>query len=235
MRRTAGLLVAVALLAGCGGGEGEERAEAPTAEETTAPAPTQERARPLRPGPLRPGRYKTKRFHPALSFTVPRGWTANPEHPLFVGLAYRDARRNFVLAFVRPARVVDPSRTYRSLEVPEKALLPVPEDLVGWLATHPRHKAGPRFAARVGDEAGEAVDVRVVSGYRAAGCSAPCVFTFSIEPGFVLFSDEGQKIRGIVIDVAGEEVLVAVLADEETFGQSMRKAQELLATVDFGN
>jgi hypothetical protein len=152
-----------------------------------------------------------------------------------VGLAYRDARRNFLVAFVRPARVVDPARTYSSLDVPDEALLPVPEDLLGWLAAHPRHKAGPRFAASVGEAAGDAVDVRVVSGYRGAGCSALCVYTFSIEPGFILFSDEGQKIRSIVVDVAGEEVLVAVLADEETFEQSMRKAQELLATVDFGN
>jgi hypothetical protein len=191
------------------------------------------RAKPLQAGPLKPGRYTTKRFRPGFSFTVPRGWAATPEHPLFVGLAYQDAQRNFVVAFARPARVVDPTRTYTSLDVPADALLPVPEDVLGWLATHPRHEAGERFAASVGEVEGEALDVRVVSGYPGGGCSGPCVYTFSIEPGFILFSDVGQKIRSIVADVGGQEVLVAVLADGKQFEQSIRKAEQMLATADF--
>jgi hypothetical protein len=226
------LLVASLLAAGaCGDDDDEDRSaatsEAPTETSTEAAA---SEPLPQAPGPVPPGTYTTAVFEPGVSFSLGRGWRVlAPETPTFATLVHGEDQ-DPLLAFVRPVRVFDPRRRYGG-EVPEDALLPVPDDLVDWLARHPRLKTTEPKEVTVGGVRGEQIDISVESPY--AACLEPCVMFFATGPDFFVQAVESQDIRATGLEVESQQILIGILASERNFDELVPIAERVVQTVDF--
>ena len=226
------LLVALIVTAGaCGDDDDEDRTPA-TQETSTGETTTEAVAEPLPrvPGPVPPGAYTTAVFKPTVSFTLGRGWRVlAPESPTFATLVH-GADQDPLLAFVRPVRVVDPGRRYEG-EVPQDALLPVPDDLVGWFARHPRLKTSGRKTVTVGGVRGTQIDISIEAPYPA--CLEPCVQFFATAPGVLVPALDSQKIRATQLEVDGQRFLIGILAAEEGFAELVPVAEQVVETIEF--
>jgi hypothetical protein len=227
------LVAAVLTVGACGDDDDQEPATA-TRETTAGASSGAEAAEPLprAPGPLTPGAYVTEVFEPTMSFSLGRGWRVlAPETPTFATLVHGGGGEP-LLAFVRPVRVVDPERRYPR-GVPESGLLPIPDDLAGWLARHPLLKAGERKTVTVGGVRGTQIDITVESPYRSAGCPAPCVLFFATSPEFMVQATEGQRIRATILEVDGEQIAIGILASDEGFEELAAPAEQVVETLRF--
>jgi hypothetical protein len=187
---------------------------------------------PRTPVPLKPGRYVTTVFKPKLTFALGPGWRVlSPEDPRFVTLVKGD----LLFAFMRPIRVIDPARVYLKDDPPPDAYLPLPRDLVGWLANHPRLKASRVRSVVVGGVPSRQVDTLLQKGYRWRVCSEPCVLLFATRPDFIVYGGVGDKIRTTVSKVGGDTVAFGALAsDERSFARVIGEGDQLLRSVRFG-
>jgi hypothetical protein len=227
------LLVAAFLTAGACGDDDDDADRAPATSDTPAGTSTEAAAAkplPRAPGPLPPGAYTTAAFTPTVSFSIGRGWRVlAPEDRTFATLVH-GADQDPLLAFVRPVRVIDPRRRYTG-EVPEDALLPLPDDLVEWLARHPRLNASGRKAVTVGGVRGTQIDIAVESPYPA--CLDPCVLFFATSPDFTVQAAESQKIRATRLEVEGQQILIGILASERRFAALVPVAERVVETIKF--
>ena len=232
-KRLLALLVALIVTAGaCGDDDDEDRAPATqetSTRETTTEAAAAEPLPPV-PGPVPPGVYTTGVFKPTVSFTLGRGWRVlAPESATFATLVH-GADRDPLLAFVRPVRVVDPDRRFTG-EVPQDALLPVPDDFVGWFARHPRLGTSGRKAVTVGGERGTQIDISIEAPYPA--CGGPCVQFFATAPGSLVPASDLQKIRATQLEVDGQRFLIGILATEQGFAELVPVAEQVVETIEF--
>jgi hypothetical protein len=81
----------------------------------------------LRVGALAPGAYATTAFEPRLTFTLGEGWSASFQDD-DDEVALEHASGTF-LYMTRVTKVIDPATL---------STVAAPDDLVGWLSTHPR-------------------------------------------------------------------------------------------------
>lgn len=205
------MLLTIGALAIGGCGEADGGADAPRSRATPAPqAAAESRGRPLPkvPGPLKPGVYTTS-IKPRLRLKLGRGWRLlNPDTILFG----EDPAKGPILSVIEPARLVDPRRRFLGEKVPTDALIPVPRDLAGWFARHPRMNSRPPERAMLGGRRVQRVDLRVDRGYPFKNCPGPCVLLFAFGPGQFGFVPEKTAVRIYVIDGPTGPIPLGMLA-----------------------
>jgi hypothetical protein len=176
------LLIALGLLAACGGGD-EEKAAAP-AKPSVTPFPSIDRA------DLEPGReYTTQQFKPTITLTLPEGeWIAagadSADH-VEIEPTPEDPVDSSAIAFHHMTQVFPPETG----GVTPGDAVPGPDDFAAWLTTHPHLKTTkPKPVEALGLK-GVSIDVRVKSSqprkYKDCGkVEGDCVVMFvgKVEP-----------------------------------------------------
>ncbi|MEZ0241468.1 MAG: hypothetical protein ACAH65_11780 [Chloroflexota bacterium] len=213
----------------------------PTASPSVSPSPSPPAAAPLpsgvsytNPGPLgagtgseigKPGRYQTLQFRPTLRFTVPAGWSVGSLVNTFVGgledvagipLSNGDGE----IVVTTPTSVDPPA--------PGDAGSPVPADLIAWLA------ADPQFTIMSGPTP---VTIGGVAGNEIEGALAA---TARLDPdeGFYRPVDflpllPRHHFRFAVLEVDGQQVLVATVANADVFETFRVEADAVIRSFEF--
>ena len=149
VRWLAGAAVLGIVLVGCGAASTQPTSAhvtpSPTAASTVAPSGPL----PLTSGALAPGQYTTTTFEPTLRFAlVEDGWRGMfPDDEDEVALEGPDGA---FFAITRVTKVIDPTTG---------AAVAVPDDLIAWLASHPKLSAGTAEAVTIAGVSGQWVDV----------------------------------------------------------------------------
>jgi len=184
----------------------------------------------LRQGQLEPGTYVAEGFEYPFSFrTTTDSWSASVLEPTWVGLI---RRANYVHVQVWDG-VFDPtSRTARPAD-----LEPVPTDLIGWLADHPRLDATDPVPVLIGGVSGFRVDARVAEALPSMPpeCGGlRCVVLGRVAgEGELVDVEVGQIARLVVLDVPGGQILILYRAPVGRFERFSTIAERLLATFEF--
>jgi hypothetical protein len=189
----------------------------------------------LAPGRLEPGPYRSRAFVAAFELELGDGWYGlQDELPDFVAIG-KGAEGEETIALMYPSRflgVLDPAREF--IEDPtEQDLAPTPADYGGWLETHERFEVGAPVGVEVGGYEGVSFEATVKSGYETSGCPKPCVLVFAASNSAIYGSLQGYRERNIVLDVAGDQVLINISAPEATYDAFLQEAEEVLKTLRF--
>jgi hypothetical protein len=169
MRPLTLIFALVAILAtGCGSGTAATASAVDAGKAQTSDA----EPRPVCPnpeggdclGPLEPGTYTTVSFSPAITYTVPAGWTNGEDLP-----------GNFLLQLEDDPRYVgiyrDANAPYRCEEHPDPDVSQTVSDYTRWLRRHPLlHVSRPRPVS-VGGLHGVAMDISKAPGTAGKGCT----------------------------------------------------------------
>jgi hypothetical protein len=147
------------------------------------------------------------------------------------------------VAFVQSSRVVDPAKDWDE----EDNIVPVPDDLVAWMADHPYHEAEEPFDTMVGAEPARAVDIFVAEVPRNGwpSCGGQCVLWLPLsvdqEDGPVSTDDLvfggalEEYDRMIVVEIGGQQLLADMGSlKQNALDRFIPVAEEVLATVRFG-
>jgi hypothetical protein len=220
----AGMLAIVMLvLTACGGGSAAQEEKAEKVRHIPEDSQTYEGE------PLPAGRYATDEFEPAMSFSLPEGWTrGGPELADIWDL--RDFENDaFWVMFSNADEVYDPKGS-------EKVkIAPPPEDMVGWLRANPHLKPEEPKPTSVGGEKGVRFDAIVTGAVETPLCPG-CVDLplFRYSDGETAGVEKGEKIRFIVVDdIKGETVTIFVESSPQGFEEFMPKAQKVIETVEW--
>jgi hypothetical protein len=202
-------MLAVALLAGCGGEDGRSQTR-PQAKQAPAVTPFPS----IDFTDLQPGReYTTRQFTPRIRLTLPQGkWNAEsadkPDH-VEIQAEPAGAVTAAGFGFHHMTKVFDPAK---GGAVPGDAV-DGPDDFAAWLTSHPHLRATPPKPVRVLGLEGVSVDVRVKSSqptkYRDCGkVTGECVVMYigGIEP-YVYGSDTYGRFL-ILEQPDGKELVV---------------------------
>jgi len=182
-------------------------------------------------GDVSAGTYTTTRFERPFSFTISDGWsTPSGDQPDALELQRRGARPSFVddLSFLRVTKVYSP-RTGNVVTAPRR--------LLAWLRNHPAFRTSEPVRTSIGGASGFRVDASVRSVPEALECFlSPDIACFPVfetrgVSTFVLF--KGEKVRFIVLNVAGKKVTIVLETAARRFPELLRDANAVLATVDF--
>ena len=220
-------------LGGCGG-------------DAAPPAVTSQlvRAQPTCPNPeggsclgtLRPGTYTTRAFAPAITYTVPRGWTNGEDLP-----------GNFLLQRKGDNRYMG---IYRDANAPLDCLEAfdpaVPQSVTAyarWLRRHPLLRVTPPVAVSIGGLRGVYVDISKAPGTRGQGCP------FSELGGDVPFIIGGRgpaSLLHVILDTPGFEerlfllrrgrgnVVIEVGPEGASLGAYLQEVMPILRSLKFG-
>lgn len=216
----AALGVMIGSLAGCGTG-GAVTSAAPTAiaASTATPAPT---ASPLESGlhkitagSLAAGDYTTTVFKPTLHFTLAEGWNGNfPDDADGVALNRGDDRS--ILGMSQVSQVVDPA-THKAV--------PVPDDLIGWLAAHPSFEwAGPSAPVEIGGLSGGTLKGELKDGKPQTDIFAYDTGNFRAVPG--------NPIQFYVLALDGGNLTIVVMAEDSYFAEFSTASQAVLDSLE---
>jgi hypothetical protein len=198
---TAALALLAILLTGCGGDAaaaprlthtGVGHAKAQTADATPV-CPNPNGGQCL--GPLEPGTYTTVTFSPAITYTVPAGWTNGEDLP-----------GNFLLQLAGDQRYIgiyrDANAPYKCEEHPDPDVRQTVSDYTRWLRANPLlHVTKPRPVS-IGGLHGVVMDISKAPGTKGKGCT---VDTFE---GFVPFIVGGRgpaSLHHVILDEPGFE------------------------------
>ncbi|MDQ3716135.1 MAG: hypothetical protein M3381_08995 [Actinomycetota bacterium] len=229
-RRLAVMIVCVSVaLAGWGGVRtlsdylvrGDGQAVAPV---DLPPQPT---ARALLDGQLEPGIYDAELASYLFSIeTRTDDWSVLVAQPGWIALTFRQ----YILHFQIWDSVVDPAAT--SAETQQ----PVPEDLLTWLAQHPRLTTSSPTEAGMRGVQGEQIDVRVVRPLEQAPaeCSGQqCVILARALGGEQVDIEVAQLARIRILGPPGNQLVVFYRAPESEFAVLEQAAEQLLADIRF--
>lgn len=243
---------AVALVAGCGGGDEPASSRpiqaGPATTSTTSAAVVG--PQPVAPGPLAPGSYETVKFRPKLSLRVGEGWSllGDAENGIALAPEFDPATGPKKQVTVTAVKWVfdKPLLTDKELDANrERHIRPAPRDLVGWLRANPYLKLSTPRPARLGGRRGVRFDLAVKKVPGPSNCQqfAPhhCVMLFPItrgsgEPIDLVEVDEfpgRYTTRYTLVEVRGQPVLVGVGAPADQFKAFAGEADTLLKTVSF--
>lgn len=149
-------------------------------------------------------------FDPHLSMVFGDGWTAvvppDDDEIALEGLAF--------LAISRPSLAVDPNTGQN---------VPLPDDIIEWIATHKNLDATEPVATTLGERAASMIDATALEGTK--------IFAFSAADAILL--GKGDVMRLIVSDVNGTTVTALMIAPPAEFDQAVAAGQELLDTLRF--
>ena len=200
-------------------------AVAPAPTSTSAPAPssaTAPAASPAATGPhkltagsLAAGDYTTTEFQPTLHFTLGEGWGNNfPDDSDEIAL--NRGIDTSMVAMTRVSQIVDPS-THKAL--------PVPDDLIGWLAAHPGFSwDGPQTA----------VEIAGVSGWTLQGKlkgETRNVDMFVYDTGNMR-AVPGNRLQYTVLPLDGPDLTIVVMAVNDQFAAVSEAARTMLDTLE---
>ena len=190
---------------------------------------------------LAAGAYVADRFRPAFKFRVGPGWAAYIHRPtfFFLSLGRADLVRPKALSFQTLHKVVEP----KASNLFTGKLQPPPQDLVGWLQQHPFMKVSSTTPTTVGGRQALQVDALFTSapkGYGAPGienrgCPVPCVILWTTErkKGQFVFFVKEERVRFIILKVAGEELVITIEALADDFDQVLAESEQVLRTLNF--
>jgi len=197
--------------------------------QVVAPAdiPAQPTARALLDGQLEPGLY-TGDLTPYLFSLETRtdDWSVLVAQPGWIALSFRQ----YILHFQIWDSVVDPAATSA------EAQQPVPEDLLTWLAQHPRLSTSSPSEAAVRGVQGQRTDVRVVRPLEQtpAECSGQqCVILARASGGEQVDIEVAQQARFRILGPPGNQLVVHYRAPESEFAVLEQAAEQLLAGIRF--
>lgn len=172
--------------------------------EITGPTP------PFGIGAVPAGLHDFTVFSPRLSMVFGDGWTAvvppDDDEIALDGPVF--------LAISRPSLVVDPDTGQN---------VPLPGDVIQWVATHRNLEAGEPVAATLGERTASMIDATAMEGTK--------VFAFSAADAILV--GKGDMMRLIVSDVNGTTVTALMIATPAEFDQAVAAGQELLDTLRF--
>jgi hypothetical protein len=141
------------------------------------------------------------------------------------------------LIFTNPVTVFDKNSSEKPIENS------APKNVKGWVSwfrSHPNLETSKPIERRVGGRSAVQLDINSASPadeFSAYYCGAPCVLLYpSGDSPIVTYSHSyyvNVKDRFVILDVQGETVVINVAAPEDKFDEFVRKAQEVLDTVEW--
>jgi hypothetical protein len=237
MKTTSTLGVALTLtaisLSGCGG-------DAPPADVT----PQLVRAQQACPNPeggsclgsLRPGTYTTQAFAPAITYTVPRGWTNREDLPGNFQLQREGDNRS--LGIYR-----DANAPLDCQEAFDPAVGQSVKEYTGWLRRHPLLRVTRPVAVSIGGLRGVYVDVSKAPGNRGKGCpfsdlggDVPIIIGGRGPAGLhhVITDTPGFEERLYVLRYRRGNVVIEVGPEGASLGAYLQQVVPILRTLKFG-
>ena len=206
--------VMIATVAGCGTGGAVASAPAPTSTSAPKASPAASGPHKLTAGSLPAGDYTTTEFQPTLHFTLGEGWGNNfPDDSDEVALN-RGADIS-VVAFSRVSRVIDPT-THQAV--------PVPDDLLSWLAANPNISwSGPSVPVEIGGLSGGTLEGEV-KGQKPADMFAYDTGNFRMVPG--------NRVRCYVLALDGPDLTIVVMAEDATFASVAEATKTMLDSLE---
>jgi hypothetical protein len=240
--RTLTLLLALLaiLLTGCGSDEPASAAamdghpKAPTGNADARPAcPNPEGGQCL--GALEPGTYTTVSFSPAITYTVPAGWTNGEDLP-----------GNFLLQLEDDIRYIgifrDANAPYKCEEHPDPDVSQTVSDYTRWLRRHPLlHVTKPRPVA-LGGLHGVVMDISKAPGTEGKGCALDETTTgvpFIIggrgpaSLHHVILDTPGWKQRLYLLRYRGGNVAIEISPEGDSLAEYLEKVTPILQSLRF--
>ena len=204
--------VAALLLTGCGSSEPKG-----AALDQTTPSPTAAASVLPDPGaPVAAGRYQTTALQASLSLTLPEGFAVLvPEAAGAVTLSHPGASGapEAIFAILRPTRVVDPAARLQGKELPASALVPVPDDVIGFLAKHPGLREVARGTVKADGTTIETIDTAVpaIATSTCGGGTPNCLSLFAVqEQQFTISSP--WLVRNYVVPTSSGALVIGMIA-----------------------
>ncbi len=145
-------------------------------------------------GALAPGAYTTQSFAPAITYTVPAGWT-NTE----------DSLGNFGLQLTGDFRYLgiyrDANVPYKCEEYPDPDISQSVSDYTRWLRRHPLlHVTKPR-PVTVGGLHGVVMDISKRPGTEGKGCTFGEIYTGAV--AFIVGGRGPSSLHHVILDTPG--------------------------------
>jgi hypothetical protein len=147
-------------------------------------------------GPLAPGTYTTQTFSPAITYTVPAGWTNLEDLPgnFQLGLEHDDRYIGIYL---------DANAPYKCEEHPDPAVSQTVSDYTRWLRRHPLlHVTKPRPAS-IGGLHGVVMDIAKAPGAEGKGCTFDSTITGAVP--FIIGGRGPAELHHVILDTPGFE------------------------------
>jgi hypothetical protein len=171
---------------------------------------------------LVPGAYATA-FQPEVGFSVGHGWTGNNDTSDWIDIRRGPSDFAGALDFVHIRNVFDP-KTQRTI--------PLPQDLTRWFTSHPAIRVvSPPRSTTLGGVPATQFDVELASSWT---CGHPACVGFA---PFLGWSPDGAprlRCRMFVLNVQGAAVVVTITSARGRFRRSVRAAENILSTAEFG-
>jgi len=178
-------------------------------------------------GQLEPGIYDAELASYLFSIeTRTDDWSILVAQPGWIALTFRQ----YILHFQIWDSVVDPAAASA------EAQQPVPEDLLTWLAQHPRVTTSPPLDAGIRGVQGQQLDVRVARPLEQtpAECSGrQCLILARAQGGEQVDIEVAQQARFRVLGAPGNQLVVFYRAPESEFAVLEQAAEQLLADIRF--
>lgn len=196
-----GLMVAVAVVAGCGSG-------APPTPSLVAAPPSARVAVPA-------GTYTTTAFAPAITYTLPEGWHVAGDGPAYFALQPVASEAFGIHVFRSPLAA---SQDADCPTVAAAGVATTAKDLVDWIRARPGLTVGDPVGVTIGGLVGQQVDVAIVAGWApscpfANGLPTVPLFVSSLDAGFRWVVAGSERLRLTVLDVPGKGTIVVDIDD----------------------
>lgn len=170
--------------------------------------------------------FVSKRFVPTVSLVPGEGWRAILDVPHSLILDDGDPPG---LRFVTVSGVFDPV---------SQRVVDVPKDLEAWILDHPLLHTTAPTPVTIGGIQGTQIDAEVVKApktpYEMRGrfCPIPgCVGL--LVAGVIIDGSVGSRLRFILMDVAGENLMIEMDSPGDEWGTFLPRAEAVLNTVRF--
>ena len=178
-------------------------------------------------GQLESGTYVADAFELPFSFsTRSDAWSASVVEPTWVALI----RRSHYLHVQRWDAVFDPAGD--GTEV-----LPLPEDITGWLVGHPRLRAASPVPVQIGGIRGFAIEVSVqrpLSSSPGECGGLKCVLLGRVAgSGEAVDIERGERARFVVLGPPGDQIVIHYRAPASRFAEVSVAAERLLSSFRF--
>jgi hypothetical protein len=188
-------------------------------------------------GPLEPGRYTTVSFSPAISYTVPAGWTNGEDLPGNFGLQLEDDIR--YIGIYR-----DANAPYKCEEYPDPDVSQKVSDYTRWLRRHPLLRVTKPIPVSIGGLHGVAMDISKAPGTEGKGCTfAEGTITGAVPfivggrgPAslhHVILDEPGFKERLYLLRYKRGNVAIEIGPEGTSLAEYLRKVTPILRSLRF--
>ena len=155
--------------------------------------------------------------------SVGPGWTGNNDTSDWIDIRRGPSDFAGALDFVHIRNVFD-RKTQRTI--------PLPEDLSRWFTSHPAIRVvSPPRSTTIGGVAATQFDVVLASSWT---CGHPACVGFAPLLGWSPDGAPRLRCRMFVLNVEGEAVIVTITSARDRFRRSVKAAENILSTAEFG-